>query len=131
MLKSTMKFSKLGSCFSYSRLDFDNFIIAAPTTGNAAPVGVCAVDTFVPFSPSGFSPPTICGTNSGSHSMTLSRYFHLIKFYYEKLIFQVYLETASSTPQSGQITFNLAALATPTTRRTWKVNPHIISLIVG
>jgi len=53
---------------SILRLDFDNMIVNQPTTQ-----GACTTDTFVTTSPSGYAPPTICGTNSGTHSKTLPK----------------------------------------------------------
>ena len=46
-------------------MDFDNFVIPAPTTG------ICAADAFVVASPSGATNPTLCGTNSNQHSKLL------------------------------------------------------------
>jgi len=45
------------------RLDFDNLVIAQPDTA-----GACATDTLKATSPTGASPPVVCGTLTGQHS---------------------------------------------------------------
>ena len=70
------------------RLDFNSFTITGPSSGtttigktlngnlvNSAKTGKsvtassqCLTDTFTVTNPGGSSPPTICGTNTGSHS---------------------------------------------------------------
>ncbi len=81
------------------RLDFSTFTIAGPTTATAtvtkrvknsgivAPLpnsvtanwvavtayGQCLTDTFTVTNPDGSSPPTICGTNTGQHSLAFQK----------------------------------------------------------
>ncbi len=66
------------------RLDFDQFVISGPSTqGGVAtsnldvenglisfsPATACLTDTFAVSNGDGIAPPTICGTNTGEHSM--------------------------------------------------------------
>ncbi len=55
------------------RLDFDNFVSAAPPTSGAN-LGSCptGTDFLTVTSPTGASPPVVCGTLTGQHSMVIS-----------------------------------------------------------
>ncbi len=46
---------------------------------NAAARGQCLTDTFVVTNPGGITPPTICGTNTGEHS--IYNYTQFLEFY--------------------------------------------------
>jgi hypothetical protein len=49
-------------------LDFDNFVIANPSSAGTN-IGSCsATDNFQLVSPSGVNSPVICGINTGQHS---------------------------------------------------------------
>lgn len=111
-------FSTVGTC-SYTfnagsdicqiRLDFDNFVINPPDSATAIPsFGSCTTnDRLVTTSPSGFSPPVLCGTLTGTH---------------------MYIETARTTPSSARIDLVLGpSTATSTlTNRTWKIRVQFI-----
>jgi hypothetical protein len=52
----------------FPRLDFDNFVIANPSSAGTN-IGSCsATDNFQLISPSGVNSPVICGINTGQHS---------------------------------------------------------------
>jgi hypothetical protein len=53
------------------RLDFDNFQIQQPTTTT----GACNGDTITISSPSGKSPPVLCGMLTGTHSKLFTTMF--------------------------------------------------------
>ena len=82
----------LSKWFLKLRLDFETFVISGPSTGSdtdavdgACKNGVftspspatcslasqCLTDSFSITNPGGSAPPTICGTNTGKHSMRL------------------------------------------------------------
>lgn len=102
-------YSTAGSCaFTFSRastkicqirLDFDNFVLAAPTTsGSCAPT---ANDQFTVTSPTNQYYPVICGTNTGQH---------------------MYVETGSS----GNLAVVTVGVGSGSTSRTWKIKATTI-----
>jgi hypothetical protein len=77
------------------RLDFDNGVLAQPDAN-----GIC-LDTVAVTSPSGYNPPTICGTLTGQH---------------------MYIETARQNP-GATININTGVAISA---RTWKVKVTMI-----
>ncbi len=63
---------------SFLRLDFDNFVSASPPTSGANS-GSCptGTDFLTVTSPTGASPPVVCGTLTGQHS----KYFTILQDY--------------------------------------------------
>lgn len=83
-----------GSNICQVRLDFDKAVFAQPSTTT---VGSCATDTVTVTSPSGISPPVVCGTFTGTH---------------------MYVETSK---QTSAATIAIALSGTTTFSRTWKI----------
>ena len=109
------------------RFDFDTLEIADPSSTTTQ----CATDTVAFDSPSGYDPPTLCGTITGQHckfhseldleqaAKMASQAFLLNRQHITfLLLFTVYLETASQVT-AGTITFTFSTTTTST--RKWNV----------
>ncbi len=133
------------------RLDFNTFTIAGPSTATASvakrvgktgvlsgfPIGTtvapkatvsvtdqgnCRTDTFSVTNPDGVSPPTICGVNTGEHSM-----FCYAKFFKQPVnfheFFTVLLVYVEASECCNDLTFKLGNMGIGTTipGRSWSI----------
>ena len=116
------------------RLDFSQFTITGPSTStasvlktlagqaaggmkNVATATQCLTDTFSVTSPGGISPPSICGTNSGEHSI----FFQFCKFFPMKNInFSVYVDASD---MCNDLVFQIGqnGISATIVQRTWSI----------